>query len=169
MKKLLLTLVEFLSVFTFALLIASCGGGGGGGGSDYSEPEAVPEPVLEPEPEPELEPEPLLEPEPEPEPEPEVQNENSVLNMRAPTYADANLGITNTPSGDRFTAGTSVTFTAVSGYESYAWYVDGNPVGTEDSVTYTASGSGPHQLMLIVRNGNSYYGSTMGFAVTAAN
>ena len=165
MKKLLLTLVEFLSVFTFALLIASCGGGGGGGGSDYSEPEAVPEPVLEPEPEPELDPE----LEPEPEPEPEVQNENSGLNRRAPTYADANLGITNTPSGDRFTAGTSVTFTAVSGYESYAWYVDGNPVGTEDSVTYTASGSGPHQLMLIVRNGSSYYGSTKSFTVTAAN
>ena len=164
MKKLLLTLVEFLSVFTFALLIASCGGGGGGG-SDFSEPEAVPEPVLEPEPEPELEPEPVL----EPEPEPEVQNENSVLNMRAPTYADANLGITNTPSGDRFTAGTSVTFTAVSGYESYAWYVDGVSVGTEDSITYTASGSGPHQLMLIVRNGSSYYGSTKSFTVTAAN
>ena len=89
--------------------------------------------------------------------------------MRAPTYADANLGITNTPSGSSFTAGTSVTFTAVSGYESYAWYVDGNPVGTENSVTYTASGSGPHQLMLIVRNGSSYYGSTMGFTVTAAN
>ena len=167
MKKLLLTFASFVTVFTFALLIASCGGGGGGGGSDYSEPEAVPEPVLEPEPEPELEPEPVLEPEPEP--EPEVQNENSVLNMRAPTYADANLGITNTPSGSSFTAGTSVTFTAVSGYESYAWYVDGNPVGTEDSITYTASGSGPHQLMLIVRNGSSYYGSTKSFTVTAAN
>ena len=169
MKKLLLNLVSFVTVFTFALLIASCGGGGGGGGSDYSEPEAVPEPVLEPEPEPEHEPEPVLEPEPEPEPEPKVQNENSVLNMRAPTYADANLGITNTPSGSSFTAGTSVTFTAVSGYESYAWYVDGNPVGTENSVTYTASGSGPHQLMLIVRNGSSYYGSTKSFTVTAAN
>ena len=166
MKKLLLDLVSFVTVFTFALLIASCGGGGGGG-SDYSEPEAVPEPVLEPEPEPELEPEPVLEPEPEP--EPEVQNENSVLNMRAPTYADANLDITNTPSGSSFTAGSSVTFTAVSGYESYAWYVDGNPVGTENSVTYTASGSGPHQLMLIVRNGSSYYGSTKSFTVTAAN
>ena len=153
MKKLLLTFASFVTVFTFALLIASCGGGGGGGGSDYSEPEAVPEPVLEP----------------EPEPEPEVQNENSVLNMRAPTYADANLGITNTPSGSSFTAGSSVTFTAVSGYESYAWYVDGNPVGTEDSITYTASGSGPHQLMLIVRNGSSYYGSTKSFTVTAAN
>ena len=151
MKKLLLTFASFVTVFTFALLIASCGGGGGGGGSDYSEPEAVPEPVLEPE------------------PEPEVQNENSVLNMRAPTYADANLGITNTPSGSSFTAGTSVTFTAVSGYESYAWYVDGVSVGTEDSITYTASGSGPHQLMLIVRNGSSYYGSTKGFTVTAAN
>ena len=89
--------------------------------------------------------------------------------MRAPTYADANLGITNTPSGSSFTVGSSVTFTAVSGYESYSWYVDGVSVGTENSITYTASGSGPHQLMLIVRDGDSYYGSTKSFAVTAAN
>jgi hypothetical protein len=154
MKKLLLDLVSFVTVFTLALLIASCGGGGGGGGSsDFYEPE----------------PEPVLQPEPQLEPEIPVQNENSILNMQAPTYSDANLGITNTPSGSSFVAGTSVTFAANDGYESYAWYVDGASLGTGNSVTYTASASGPHQLMLIVRNGESYYGSTKSFTVRAAN
>ncbi|MBR3550224.1 MAG: hypothetical protein IKN90_09115 [Treponema sp.] len=155
MKKLLLTLVEFLSVFTFALLIASCGGGGGGGGSsDFYEPD----------------PEPVLQPEPQLDPEVPVQNENSILNMQAPTYSDVNLGISNSLNRFNFSVGESVTFTANAGYESYAWYVDGNLLGTENSFAYTASGSAPHQLMLIVRKGDNYFGETKVFTVsTAAN
>ena len=143
MKKLLLDLVSFVTVFTFALLIASCGGGGGGGGSDYSEPAAP------------------------------AQNENSVLNMTAPSYRDVNLNITNTPSGSRFTAGMSVTFTANSGYENYSWFVNnGVPVeGTENTFTLdTSSLSGPCELMLIVRDSDGYYYSeTRNFTVSAGN
>ena len=142
MKKLLLNLVSFATVFTFALLIASCGGGGGGGGSDYSEPAAP------------------------------VQNENSVLNMNAPTYRDVNLNIT--PATPSLTVGSSVTFstsyTPASEDVTYSWYVDGvKQNGNENSFAYTASSSGSHQLMLIIKDGDNYVGDSKSFTVRAAN
>ena len=142
MKKLLLDLVSFVTVFTFALLIASCGGGGGGGGSDYSEPAAP------------------------------VRNENSLLNMNAPTYRDVNLNIT--PATPSLTVGTPVTFrtsyTPASEDVTYTWYVDGvNQNVNENSFAYTASSSGSHQLMLIIKDGDNYVGDSKSFIFTAAN
>ena len=142
MKKLLLDLVSFVTVFTFVLLIASCGGGGGGGGSDYSEPAAP------------------------------VRNENSLLNMNAPTYRDVNLNITSTTSS--LTVGTPVTFrtsyTPASEDVTYTWYVDGvNQNVNGNSFAYTASSSGSHQLMLIIKDGDNYVGDSKSFIFTAAN
>ena len=142
MKKLLLDLVSFVTVFTFALLIASCGGGGGGGGSDYSEPAAP------------------------------VRNENSLLNMNAPTYRDVNLNITSATSS--LTVGTPVTFrtsyTPASEDVTYTWYVDGvNQNVNGNSFAYTASSSGSHQLMLIIKDGDNYLGDSKSFTVRAAN
>lgn len=142
MKKLLLNLVSFVTVFTFALLIASCGGGGGGGGSDYSEPAAP------------------------------VQNENSLLSMNAPTYRDVNLNIT--PATPSLTVGSSVTFstsyTPASEDVTYSWYVDGeNQNVNGNSFAYTASSSGSHQLMLIIKDGDNYVGDSKSFTVSSAN
>ena len=139
MKKLLLILVSFVTVFTFALLIASCGGGGGGGGSDYSEPAAP------------------------------VRNENSVLNMTAPSYRDVNLNITSSSSS--LTVGTPVTFrtsySPASEDVAYTWYVDGvNQNVNENSFAYTASSSGSHQLMLIIKDGDNYVGDSKSFIFT---
>ena len=150
MKKLLLNLVELLTVFTLALLLASCGGGGGGGGSDdYFEP--APEPT------------------PTPVPVTPEQNENSVLEIKAPTYTQRTINIT--PTSNTFAAGSSVTFTAEDGYASYTWYVGGVQKGTENPLVFTMpSGTGPLQLMLVVTDSSgNYYSSTKSFTVTAAN
>ena len=142
MKKLLVS-IDLLLVLALSLLIASCGGGGGGGGgSDYSEPAAP------------------------------VQNENSVLNMNAPTYRDVNLNIT--PATPSLTVGSSVTFrtsyTPEAEGATYSWYVDGvNQNVNENSFVYTASSSGSHQLMLIIKDGDNYLGDTKSFTVRAAN
>lgn len=141
MKK-LLVFIDLLLVLALSLLIASCGGGGGGGGSDYSAPAAP------------------------------VQNENSVLNMNAPTYSDVNLNIT--PATPSLTVGSSVTFSTsyapVSEDATYSWYVDGvKQNGNENSFAYTASSSGSHQLMLIIKDGDNYAGDSKSFTVRAAN
>ncbi len=141
MKK-LLVFIDLLLVLALSLLIASCGGGGGGGGSDYSAPAAP------------------------------VQNENSVLNMNAPTYSDVNLNIT--PATPSLTVGSSVTFSTsyapVSEDATYSWYVDGvKQNGNENSFAYTASSSGSHQLMLIIKDGDNYVGDSKSFTVRAAN
>lgn len=141
MKK-LLVFIDLLLVLALSLLIASCGGGGGGGGSDYSAPAAP------------------------------VQNENSVLNMNAPTYSDVNLNIT--PATPSLTVGSSVTFRTSYAPEAedatYSWYVDGvKQNGNENSFTYTASSSGSHQLMLIIKDGDNYLGDSKSFTVRAAN
>lgn len=141
MKK-LLVFIDLLLVLALSLLIASCGGGGGGGGSDYSAPAAP------------------------------VQNENSVLNMNAPTYSDVNLNIT--PATPSLTVGSSVTFRTSYAPEAegatYSWYVDGvNQNVNENSFTYTASSSGSHQLMLIIKDGDNYVGDSKSFTVRAAN
>ena len=141
MKKLLVS-IDLLLVLAFSLLIASCGGGGGGGGSDYSAPAAP------------------------------VQNENSVLNMNAPTYSNVNLNIT--PATPSLTVGSSVTFRTSYAPEAedatYSWYVDGvKQNGNENSFAYTASSSGSHQLMLIIKDGDNYLGDTKSFTVRAAN
>lgn len=143
MKKLLLDLVGLLTIFTLALLLVSCGGGGGGGGSDDSAPASP------------------------------ARNENSVLDMRAPTYTDRNLNITNSPSGSTFASGTSVTFTAAANYEGYYWLVNGvsRQTGEENSFTLdTTSLSGPCQLVLYVTDSDgNYYGDTKDFTVSSAN
>lgn len=141
MKK-LLVFIDLLLVLALSLLIASCGGGGGGGGSDYSAPAAP------------------------------VQNENSVLNMNAPTYSDVNLNIT--PATPSLTVGSSVTFRTsyapVSEDATYSWYVDGvKQNGNENSFAYTASSSGSHQLMLVIKDGDNYAGDSKSFTVRAAN
>ena len=141
MKKLLVS-IDLLLVLAFSLLIASCGGGGGGGGSDYSAPAAP------------------------------VQNENSVLNMNAPTYSNVNLNIT--PATPSLTVGSSVTFRTSYAPEAedatYSWYVDGvKQNGNENSFAYTASSSGSHQLMLIIKDGDNYLGDSKSFTVRAAN
>lgn len=142
MKK-LLVFIDLLLVLALSLLIASCGGGGGGGGgSDYSAPAAP------------------------------VQNENSVLNMNAPTYSDVNLNIT--PATPSLTVGSSVTFRTSYAPEAedatYSWYVDGvKQTVNENSFTYTASSSGSHQLMLIIKDGDNYLGDSKSFTVRAAN
>ena len=139
MKKLLVS-IDLLLVLAFSLLIASCGGGGGGGGSDYSAPAAP------------------------------VQNENSVLNMNAPTYSNVNLNIT--PATPSLTVGSSVTFRTSYAPEAedatYSWYVDGvKQNGNENSFAYTASSSGSHQLMLIIKDGDNYVGDSKSFIFTA--
>ncbi|MBP5577204.1 MAG: PKD domain-containing protein [Treponema sp.] len=114
----------------------------GGGGSDYSAPAAP------------------------------VQNENSVLNMTAPSYRDVNLNIT--PATPSLTVGSSVTFRTsyapTSEDASYTWYVDGaNQNVNENSFAYTASSSGSHQLMLIIKDGDNYVSDSKPFTVMAAN
>jgi len=64
-------------------------------------------------------------------------------------------------SGPSSTSGSSVTFTATSGYDEYRWYFDGDYQSSSATNTFTMSTSallpGDYTVMLVVKSGSDYY------------
>ncbi|MBR0476581.1 MAG: hypothetical protein IJJ66_07180 [Treponema sp.] len=142
MKKLLLDLVSFVTVFAFALLIASCGGGGGGG-SDYSEPAA---PV-------------------------QNENSLLSMNAPTYSDVNLNITNSPSGSTFASGTSVTFTAAAnYEGYYWLVNGVS-RQTGAENSFTLdTTSLSGPCQLVLYVTDSDgNYYGDTKDFTVRAAN
>ena len=84
----------------------------------------------------------------------------SVITITLPSINDAEIGLKSSETGNDG----KVTFSANTGFKSYAWYIDGKQQETATSATFEVDTStkvpANYKIMVIVFDGNKYYSAT---------